>query len=240
MSDLKISEKTVTLVDHVENKLFKYIISRKLRVGDAIPNENELAEALGVSRSVLREALSRLRMLGVIESRTRRGMVLSEPNMFGGLQRVINPMILGDESLINLLGFRIALEIGICNSIIDNITDSDIAELEDFVKKGPAFDLNFYKAESEYEFHSKLYEITGNQSIIQFQELVYPVSQFVHNKFRDYFEPINRELINNGRLVTHDDLLEFIRNRDKEGLKKAMERHFEPYNRFLTARNNGR
>ncbi len=236
MSDLKISEKTVTLVDHVESKLFKFITTRKLKVGDAIPNENELAEALGVSRSVLREALSRLRMLGVIESRTRRGMVLCEPNMFGGFQRVINPLILGDESLINLLGFRIALELGICSAIIENITDDDIAELDDIVKRGPAVDLNFYKAESEYEFHSRLYEVTDNQSIIQFQELVYPVTQFVHNKFQDYFEPINRKLIRNGQIVTHDDILHFIKNRDKEGLKTAMERHFEPYNRFLTVK----
>lgn len=237
MDDLRINDKTVTLVDHVEEKLFRYISKKNMKVGDAVPNEQELAEALGVSRSVLREALSRLRMLGVIESRTRRGMVLSEPNMFGGLQRVINPMILCDESLFNLLGFRVALELGICNIVVDNATDEDIDELEDIVERGPANTLNLYKPESENEFHSKLYEITGNKSIMQFQQIIYPVTIFLRNKFKDYFEPVNRELTQSGKLVTHRDLLERIKDRDREGFRKAMERHFETYEQFLKSRN---
>ena len=133
--DLKIKNQAVTLVDQVEKKLFEYIAQNNMKVGDSVPNENELSEALGVSRSVLREALSRLRMLGVVESRTRRGMVLSEPHMFGGLQRVMDPMILGEESLFNLLGFRVALEMGICNSIIDNANKKYIQDLEEIVEK---------------------------------------------------------------------------------------------------------
>lgn len=237
MDDLKVNDKTITLVDHVEDKLFRYIAQKQMKVGDAVPNEQELSEALGVSRSVLREALSRLRMLGVIESRTRRGMVLSEPNMFGGLQRVINSMILSDESLFNLLGFRVALELGICHIVIENVTDQDIEELEDIVERGPASSLNLYRPESENEFHSKLYKITGNKSIMQFQHIIYPVTKFLRNKFKDYFEPVNRELTQSGELVTHRELLERIKARDKEGFRKGMERHFETYNKFLKSRN---
>ncbi len=240
MEDLKIKNQAVTLVDQVEQKLFSYIAGKNMKVGDAIPNENELAEALGVSRSVLREALSRLRMLGVIESRTRRGMVLSEPNMFGGLQRVINPMILGEDSLFNLLEFRVVLELGITNSIIDNVTDDYIEELEEIVERGQAYNLNFYRAESENQFHSKLYEITENKSIKQFQEIIYPVSLFVRDKFKDFFEPINKELLQNGALVTHRDLLDLIKAGDKDGFRKGMEQHFAPYSKFLKASKNGK
>jgi len=239
MIDLKIKSQTVTLVDQVEKKLFEYIAKNDMKIGDSVPNETELAEALGVSRSVLREALSRLRMLGVVETRTRRGMVLSEPHMFGGLQRVIDPMILGEESLFNLLGFRVALELGICSSIIDNINSEYIEELEKIVEEGGSYELNFYRAESENAFHSKLYEITENQSIIQFQEIIYPVSIFIRDKFKDFFEPINKELLQKGALVTHTDLLNFIKNKDKEGLRKAMEQHFAPYSNFLKASKRG-
>lgn len=234
--DLKIKNQTVTLVDQVEKKLFEYISKNDMKIGDSVPNENELAEALGVSRSVLREALSRLRMLGVVESRTRRGMVLSEPHMFGGLQRVMDPMILGEKSLFNLLGFRVALEIGISNSIIDNVNDNYIEELEEIVEKGSAGnESNFYRAENENAFHSKLYEITENQSIIQFQEIIRPVVLFVRDKYNDFFEPINRELVKEGRLVTHKNLLDFIKDRDKKGFREGMEQHFAPYSKFLKA-----
>ena len=114
MDSLKVHSQTITLVDQVEDKLLNYLKEKDLRAGDPIPNELELAAALGVARSVLREALSRLKMMGMIESRTRRGMILREPSILGGMKRVVDPRILSEESLFDILGFRIALEIGMC------------------------------------------------------------------------------------------------------------------------------
>jgi GntR family transcriptional regulator, transcriptional repressor for pyruvate dehydrogenase complex len=237
MHDLKIEGRTITLVDQVEEKLLDYFRKHKMKPGDPIPKEQDLSEALGVARSVLREALSRLRMLGMIESRTRRGMVLREPHLLGGLQRVLDPEILGDEALFNLLGFRVALELGICDSIFDNLTDHHVAELEDIVKKGVVYENNMYLPVSEHQFHSKLYEITGNKMIMQFQEIIYPVSLFVRNKFKDFFEPINKELKKQGALVTHYELFQYLKNRDREGFRMAISKHFSMYSRFV--RNNG-
>jgi GntR family transcriptional regulator, transcriptional repressor for pyruvate dehydrogenase complex len=233
MDDLKIKNKSITLVDQVEDKLLNYFREKKLKPGDSIPNEGQLAESLGVARSVLREALSRLRMLGMIESRTRRGMILTEPHILKGMERVIDPQILGEETLFNLLGFRVALEIGICNNIFENLTDNDIVELEKIVDNSVVYQNNMYMPVSEHKFHSKLYEITGNKTIIQFQEIIYPVSLFVKDKFVDFLEPINKELNQNREIVTHRDLLEFIKAMDRDGFRKALEMHFKPYYRIL-------
>ena len=133
MSDingLRITNQQNTLVDQVEDKLLNYFRSMELKPGDSIPNEQELATALGVGRSVLREALSRLRMLGWIESRTRRGMILTEPSLLGGMRRVVEPNILGEDALFDLLGFRIALEIGLCELVVNNVTDKHLEDLE--------------------------------------------------------------------------------------------------------------
>ena len=111
MENLKIDGQSITLVDQVEDKLLNYFRSQDLKVGDSIPNEIELSSALGVARSVLREALSRLKMMGMIESRTRRGMILTEPFILGGMKRVVDPRIMSQESLLDLLGFRVDLEI---------------------------------------------------------------------------------------------------------------------------------
>lgn len=240
MNDLKVNNGSVTLVDQVEDKLFSYISNQKLVIGDPIPNESILSEALGVSRSVLREALSRLRMLGVIESRTKRGMVLSEPNMFSGLQRVMEPMLLDENHMLNLLGFRVALESGICNLVMENIDDEHIRELENIVERGGEYEFNFYRADSEFEFHSKLYEITENQSIMQFQEIIYPVCQFIRDKFKDFFEPINQELMQNGKLVTHKQLLNLIKSGDKVAFRRGMESHLAMYTKFLKSKDQNR
>lgn len=239
MESLKINGRAITLVDHVEEKLLDYFRQNRLKPGDAIPKESQLADSLGVARGVLREALSRLRMLGMIESRTKRGMILTEPHILGGLQRVMDPGILGEETLFNLLEFRMALEIGICNSIFENISDKHIIELEEIVEKGAVYANNLYMPVSEHEFHSKLYELTGNRTIIQFQEIIYPVSVFVKDRFIDFFEPINKELTKAGKIITHKDLLKYLKNRDREGFRKAIEMHFEPYNRIIKSRKPG-
>ena len=131
MENLKIEGRGFTLVDQVEDKLLEFFKNNNICVGDSIPNEQDLAAALSVARSVLREALSRLKMLGLIESRTRRGMILCEPSLLLGLKRVVDPRILCDATLFDILGFRIALEIGICSDIMRNLTDEDIKELEE-------------------------------------------------------------------------------------------------------------
>ena len=131
MDSLKIQNNSDTLVGKVESKLLSFFKETDLRKGDAIPNENELTTLLGVSRSVVREALSRLKMMGIVEARTRRGMVLSEPSILSGMKRVVDPRILSEDTLFDILGFSIALEIGICSEIFRKITSEDIESLED-------------------------------------------------------------------------------------------------------------
>lgn len=236
MDTLKIHTQTTTLVDQVEDKLLTYLKEKDLRAGDSIPNELELAAALGVARSVLREALSRLKMMGMIESRTRRGMILTEPSILGGMKRVVDPRILSEESLFDILGFRIALEIGICSDLFRNITPEDITELEEIVRLGIVFENNEYAPVSEFSFHAKLYEITGNKTISQFQDIIHPVMVFVKNKFKDLLEPINIEMKANGQLVTHADLLEYLKKADQPGYRQAIEQHFEVYKRFMKSK----
>lgn len=229
MENLKIDGQSITLVDQVEDKLLNYFRSQDLKVGDSIPNEIELSSALGVARSVLREALSRLKMMGMIESRTRRGMILTEPFILGGMKRVVDPRIMSQESLLDLLGFRVALEIGISSDIFHNIKEQDIMELEEIVALGN----NEYANLSEYTFHSKLYEITGNKTIVQFQSIIHPVMNFVKTNLRERVEAINIELEKKGKIVTHTDLLNFIKNKDEMGYRNAIEQHFYVYKKLI-------
>ena len=63
----KNPDKNISLADQVEQKLIAYLKNNNFNTGDQLPKEIELAERLGVSRKIVREALSRLRMLGMVE-----------------------------------------------------------------------------------------------------------------------------------------------------------------------------
>lgn len=233
MEQLRVHNKAVTLVDQVEDKLLSFLREQDLRIGDTIPSELELAATLGVARSVLREALSRLRMMGMIETRTRRGTILTEPSILKGVERAADPRIMSESSLYDILGLRIALEIGTCSDLFMNITPRDIEELGEIVLTGTALKNNEYTPVSEFSFHSKLYEITGNRTILQFQEIIHPVTTFVKSKFKEFIEPINIEMMQRGELVTHADLLEYIKRGDEAGYRNALERHFSVYKTFI-------
>src|SRR5215217_265452 len=84
----------LSMTDRVENSLRQYFEDNKFKPGDPLPNEMDMATQLNVSRNVVREALSRLRMLGMIEARPRRGMVMAQPDLLAGIEKVLNPMIL--------------------------------------------------------------------------------------------------------------------------------------------------
>jgi len=237
MNNLKIESHGLTLVDQVEIKLLEFLKENKINVGDSIPKEQDLAISLGVARSVLREALSRLKMVGMIESRTRRGMILCEPSLLTGLKLAANPYILGEDKVFDILDLRVAIEIGISSDILYHITNEDIKELEQIVKVGEVFENNEYTPTSEFSFHAKLYRISKNNTILEFQEIIHPVMDFVKHKFKDLIAPINIELKSKGLIVTHQDLLELLRDHKEEEFKKAIEKHFAVY-KLLEQRKN--
>lgn len=222
-----------TLVDEVEQNLIAFFTEHNYTIGSTLPTEKVLAEELGVARTVVRESLSRLKMMNMVESRPKRGMVVTEPSLMGGLQRFCNPLWLTEKTLRELLELRVIMEIGATFSIFRNLTDENIEELESIVAVGEAFGDNKYAPVSEYNFHTKLYEITGNGTVEQFQLIIHPVFNFIKSKEKDYFEPITREMKKNGETVSHEELLDLIRRRDEEGYSKAIRQHFKPYTDYL-------
>jgi len=231
----KVAVKAVTLVDQVEERLLEYIAKNKLTSGSELPPELVLSEKLNVGRNVIREALSRLRMLGIVESRKHKGMVVREPDVMNCFSKVVNPYLLSKQSILDLLDLRVSIESGIAELIISNITDEDINELESIVSRHIYQEDMKLKVENEIEFHSKLYRITKNQAIIDLLEMVLPLFSYVHDKHED-FKPINKK--NKGKLVKHEDLIPYLKNRDVNGYRNAIYNHLKAYSEYIKQNRN--
>jgi GntR family transcriptional repressor for pyruvate dehydrogenase complex len=67
-----------TLVDKAADEVKRLIDEGHFRLGDRLPSERELGARLGISRTVLREALSMLEALGFVESRSTRGRFVTK------------------------------------------------------------------------------------------------------------------------------------------------------------------
>lgn len=224
---------TSTLADKVEQKIIDYIKENNLVPGDALPNEMQFVEMLGISRNVVREAFSRLRMLGLIQSRTKRGMILAEPPLLNGLKKIIHPGFMSTETIKELMGMRIVLEQGLAEFLFANITDDDISELQQIVSRQQAIGINNLSVEDEMVFHTKIYKIAGNNFILQLNEIMNPIFEFAKANYEGYFKPVSQKLDEQGKIVNHENLLDYIQKRDKEGYVKAMRGHLQPYWEFI-------
>ncbi len=213
---------SLSMTDRVENILREYFAENKFKPGDALPNETDIAAQLNVSRNVVREALSRLRMLGMIEARPRRGMIIAQPDLLAGLEKVLNPLILSIDNLKDIFEMRLILEMGIAEFLFARKTKKDIEELEALVMSQK--DAFVPSKEEEVAFHGKLYEMTGNETFTRFQTLLMPVFDHV---FSEYYDKGAKVSIPNP--VIHRDLVEVLKNGNSDDFRKAMYTHLQPY-----------
>jgi GntR family transcriptional repressor for pyruvate dehydrogenase complex len=213
---------TNSLVDRVEARLVELLQSRQLKVGDTIPKEIELAEIIGVSRTVIREALLRLRTMGLIESRKKKGAVITSPDIFGNLSKSMNPYLLDDNTLREVFELRLVLEVGMADLLYHRITKNDIEDLRRIVQDEPTDAENrIFNVNHEIAFHGKLYEISGNQTMRKFQKMLLPVFEYVHESGL-LKKPASRK-----KFISHRGLVDILENGSPEMFRNAMRNHLD-------------
>lgn len=210
-------ERDSTLTEKTEQEILKYVTNQGYQLGDVLPKESELAEILGVSRVVLREALSRLRILGFIETKRKRGTVLTSPNMFYGVKTIVNSGKLDMESLKDLYEVRIMLEIGMADFIFLGKTAESIRELDKIVQEEEATDVSDLEklAALDVQFHSTLYKMSGNKTLRAFQNLL-------NTLFTTYSRSKNWR---RRQIISHAALVEILKNSTTDAFRTAMRLH---------------
>jgi DNA-binding FadR family transcriptional regulator len=153
---------TRSLVEKVEMNLMEFFKAKNLQPGDSIPKELELAEAMGVSRTVIRESLTRLKTMGVIESKKHKGAIIKSPDIAEILQKSLLPNILDQNTLRDVFEMRLVIEVGMADLVTKRATAKDIQELYEIVKNeiSPSED-TLFDVDYEIQFHGKLYEMTA-------------------------------------------------------------------------------
>jgi GntR family transcriptional repressor for pyruvate dehydrogenase complex len=219
---------TLTQVDKIEMSLQEYLESSNLQPGDPLPKEMELAEALNVSRTAIREALSRFRTLGIIESRKNRGMIISNPDPLLNFERVMSPKLLDQGTLVDMFEMRLVLEIGNCELIFKRKTPESIRHLEIIVDKEEHLEDEPKNSSTlvkyDIDFHSNLYKISGNDTLIRFQKMLMPVFTY---SFKKLHKDASQSVRNYE--VSHRDLLNCLKKGTVDEFRAKMKKHLSGY-----------
>lgn len=212
----------LSLVDQVEMRLRTYFIDENLQPGDPLPKESELADAMGVSRTALREALARLKTLGLIESKRNRGIILTQPDILGGLERVLEPTFLDTNTLQDVFELRLVLELGISELLFLRKTPENIERLEEIVLREEQTDDRLIKTRCDADFHAVLYKMSGNNTILRFQKMLQPIFNYVYSGAIE-----SRSEVKNP--VTHRHLLDALKYENSARFREKMKIHLQVY-----------
>ena len=210
LSELRSS----TLADGVEDSLLSYIRQSSLEPGDMLPKEEELTQQLKVSRHIVREGVSRLKMLGLIESRKHKGMILTRPNAFVGVSKLAEARLFSEEECREFMQIRVYMELGMAESIFQAKTRRDIRELRELAGSGRKHPT----MEEEIAFHRKLVSVGGNQLGEEFLKILTTAFSYTFESGR-------------GKHITpfHIDLCDALAGDSWQTFYEVMKAHFKPY-----------
>lgn len=155
-----------SLTDFLVRGVLELVAEQGLSVGDRLPSIKAMAERFGVATPTMREAVQRLAVMGVAESRHGSGVYLrntSLPAVVGNLGLSVDP-----ETVLELLDARLALEPNLAARAAERITPEASQKLAAAVEAASAsISQDPALHDANMDFHCLVAEAAGNSILAQ-------------------------------------------------------------------------
>lgn len=208
--------------DQVFDQVRELIFRGTLKPGDKIMTERELAAAMDVSRTAVRDAIKKLVAQGVLEQKQGKGTFVCEPNR--GQSMLEQLMDTEEATLQDLLGVRMGLECNAAAIAAQRATQSDIRLIGESiasVKKGLSEGCG--GSEADVSFHMALSFATGNPLQVYLMKQIHDILSTgisaVLKKLHEY--PDNIQKI----IRQHEKILASIKAGNPEKAHADMKEH---------------
>lgn len=206
----------------IANEVRDQIRDGKLRTGDKLPPERELAQQFGTSRNAVREALRSLEHAGLISLHkgARGGAFITDGDPSAVAQSMEDLMYLGGIDLGNVTEARLSIETAIVGIAAAKGTAADFDRLDRIVDQveelTQARDMEA-KADLNMEFHVLLAEATGNPVLVLMMRTLMDLLRAVH---RPITAEDTADIIKSRRRF-----MALLRNRDAAAAEAEMKDH---------------
>jgi DNA-binding FadR family transcriptional regulator len=211
--------------DQAYTILFHKVVTGEFKEGEMLPSENDLCAAFGMSRPVVREALHRLRIDGLIESRRGSGsFVQNRPPAKGSKLHTEGKL----EELLKNLEFRSVIEPTAAFLAAQRRTAADLgnmrAAIDEFEQV--AIVQGNVGHHLDFRFHQAVAMATGNKRFVDAIQLVeYDIDHGVNLvRYLAHFDHLERT---RSVHAEHSRILAAIRQREPEAARKAMHDHLQ-------------
>ena len=160
-------DKRPSLPEEVTTVILRQIEDGDFKLGEVLPSEQSLAVMFNVSRTVVREALARLKSEGVIQSKRGSGpVVCALPNSRGGYDL---PDVSSVEERIGVIEFRFILEGEAAAFAALRCTEEQLTAMDIYLRKmREAVENGTSGLMADYQFHCLLAEASHNDYVSSF------------------------------------------------------------------------
>ena len=219
--------KNENLSEKVSNEIVQMILRGTLKTGEKLPPEPELANQFGISRGVLREALTILGAKGFVKRTPGQGTFIRDLPEVSAQGEDAVMKLFKHASYSDILEVRAPLERLCVELVIKRTSDK---ELEDLESEMEALREKGLSAVANFKFHLRLAELTKNLILINFISSYSDlINEFAHDVYM-----IDERYKNS--LNEHFFILKAIKNRDTVNAIKAMDEHLKEANIMLSRR----
>ncbi len=223
----KVDRLTVvgSLADRVTDALTLLVRGSDFPPGARLPSEKEMASRFGVSRTVMREAISRLKSEGLVESRQGVGIFVRDSTL-GGTFR-IDPGVVGSvRSVLQVVELRKALEAEIAALAAERRTNPQLAAIQRALKQiEKSVSAGTDGVDADMAFHGSIAQATGNPHFVALVEFIGPFLRAAMQVTRTY-EAGSEELLQQVR-QEHQAIVDAIAARDVVAARAAARGHME-------------
>lgn len=212
------------LSQRIADTLKKMIIEEQIyNYGEKLPNENELSQKLGVSRSTLREAIKTLLSDGVLVVKRGKGTFVAEKIDQFSHDVDVNDFLNKKVTLRDLYETRLIFEPEAAALACKRATDEEIEEIlrlgeicQAELKKDPG---GKARIDSESAFHGAILKASHNEFLGHFLPIL-------TNTIQKTIElNYNLDVIAEEAYKDHIMIMNFLKNRDSVGVKSALTIH---------------
>lgn len=172
--------KRISAADEVFKTLHGWIMSEKLKDGDKLPSQDDLAKQFGVSRNTLREAIYKLTVMGLLTPKQGVGTVVNIANPSSYLSALSDHLLLNPGSLREFLEARVFVERTIVSLAAVRVREKDLSAMENLLGlQVEAFQSDQVEAFIRYdsEFHMTLAKASDNYVLVKFLQSIQELLQ---------------------------------------------------------------
>jgi GntR family transcriptional regulator, transcriptional repressor for pyruvate dehydrogenase complex len=160
------------LIDRATEAIKTHILDNQLKGGDRLPSESDLARSFGISRNVVRQAISSLETLGIVRVARGRGIYVADvvdTDVFRQLAAWIDTSEVDDQEYV---AARSIFERGIYELIVANATDAELDHIVSLAATLEATSMDDFQGRHD-EFHHACLAATGNRFLMTLGTILY-------------------------------------------------------------------